>query len=1006
MTNELIADGIYRVSGMETSLKNGAWVSDAGTYLVTDQTKLADIPEARPGDIAFTAGYGHIWQLDVDSTTWVELPKTAAGTAASQAAASATAAAGSASAAAASASQAQTVAASIPADYTELSNSVVDLKSALNTTLAWHYAEIGAFSGTSFNNYTTRARVHLNSLPKYKTVEFHYPSTLTFHSFYKNVGGTWSAVSLGQITNNRYTFAADVDQMVINFKNKNDDTADITQAELAQTYVSPIDAETETAIDIINEDLAETHGDIDNLSELIDDLNDVFNTAQAVSTLNGNIVQIHLPGIKNQIRRLVLNQGTTGYDKYTKLESTGSYTYIPTYSDVENGVYCYRANGIDNLVNYPEMVSTQFKTDQYSNFFSNKTVWTFTMTTSGIFMITPFATLENFKAYISRHPIYVWWKTDNYDPTAEQYYAATLTDEFGVVRGAGVITKIPALSANGWVDVVTGENSSNTAGVEAVNEFGDLKGFVSTNDGYGYPGIIRKIETAQSETWINDECTDADNKNLMMTGGWFGENVDIDDDGEKITVTAKKSATNLYARKYIDVRNLDRITISMNEVAGYEMDYGNYNVPYLRIGKFEHGSNVFVWLESSDQYDANTRNDYIISRGGVVTCDCSTWDYAVIGLYISSSTAVPVGTAYTFRNVMVQEGEIGTGYTKSELTAVDNRLRDVMFVKDPPDYYLSNGYLDNKVRRINELCRESAGNGDAFVFLTDTHWCMNQKHSPELIRYIYNRTHIDKLFHGGDISNGGMFHPDWTYDDVAVMLRKAFPGKIYYAMGNHEYLSTYDDNYMASIFNADGEKFGNPGRNYYYINNMYQKIRYVFLNAYAPSQTSGQTASSGYEADQITWLINEALDVETGWSIVIVTHHLYSARPVYNDEVITNTDEVWTPFTSVINALDNYSGNGKILFVIQGHTHYDKITSTPGGIPVMITTCDKNVYGTTLDMPRQTVTSETIDEQAFDVCIIDKAGKKMTAVRIGRQAQNGVDTSPGILAEERIITWD
>ena len=131
MTNELIADGIYRVSGMETSLKNGAWVSDAGTYLVTNQTKLADIPDARPGDIAFTAGYSHIWQLDVDSTTWVELPKTAAGTAATQAAASATAAAGSASAAATSASQAQTVAASIPADYTELSNSVVDLKSAL-----------------------------------------------------------------------------------------------------------------------------------------------------------------------------------------------------------------------------------------------------------------------------------------------------------------------------------------------------------------------------------------------------------------------------------------------------------------------------------------------------------------------------------------------------------------------------------------------------------------------------------------------------------------------------------------------------------------------------------------------------------------------------------------------------------------------------------------------------------------------------------------------------------
>lgn len=156
MTNELIADGIYRVSGMETSLKNGAWVSDAGTYLVTNQTKLADIPDARPGDIAFTAGYGHIWQLDVDSTTWVELPKTAAGTAATQAAASATAAAGSASAAATSASQAQTVAASIPADYTELSNSVVDLKSILTNTIkptAYHDGYIGS-DGTTVTNTT------------------------------------------------------------------------------------------------------------------------------------------------------------------------------------------------------------------------------------------------------------------------------------------------------------------------------------------------------------------------------------------------------------------------------------------------------------------------------------------------------------------------------------------------------------------------------------------------------------------------------------------------------------------------------------------------------------------------------------------------------------------------------------------------------------------------------------------------------------------------------------
>ena len=123
MANEYIADGIYHVSGFDTTLKNGAWVSDAGTYLVTGQAKLASIPNANPGDIAFTAGYTQIWQLDTDGTTWVELPKTAATTAAA-------AAAQSASDAEASAAAATAVKNSIPQDYTTLSNDMADLKSA------------------------------------------------------------------------------------------------------------------------------------------------------------------------------------------------------------------------------------------------------------------------------------------------------------------------------------------------------------------------------------------------------------------------------------------------------------------------------------------------------------------------------------------------------------------------------------------------------------------------------------------------------------------------------------------------------------------------------------------------------------------------------------------------------------------------------------------------------------------------------------------------------------
>ena len=154
MANEYIADGIYRVSGLETTLKNGSWVSDAGTYLVTGQAKLASIPNANPGDIAFTAGYTQIWQLDTDGTTWVELPKTAATTAAAAAATSATEAA-------ASAATATAVKNSIPQDYTTLSNDVVDLKSIVTNaeiaggvyTGGYEQGSINANNGTNNDNY-------------------------------------------------------------------------------------------------------------------------------------------------------------------------------------------------------------------------------------------------------------------------------------------------------------------------------------------------------------------------------------------------------------------------------------------------------------------------------------------------------------------------------------------------------------------------------------------------------------------------------------------------------------------------------------------------------------------------------------------------------------------------------------------------------------------------------------------------------------------------------------
>ena len=70
-----IADGVYRVDSGSVKLEDGSWQTSGATsaYLVESEAKLASIPDASPGDIAFTAGYTKLWQMDTDEQTWVAI---------------------------------------------------------------------------------------------------------------------------------------------------------------------------------------------------------------------------------------------------------------------------------------------------------------------------------------------------------------------------------------------------------------------------------------------------------------------------------------------------------------------------------------------------------------------------------------------------------------------------------------------------------------------------------------------------------------------------------------------------------------------------------------------------------------------------------------------------------------------------------------------------------------------------------------------------------------------
>ena len=329
----------------------------------------------------------------------------------------------------------------------------------------------------------------------------------------------------------------------------------------------------------------------------------------------------------------------------------------------------------------------------------------------------------------------------------------------------------------------------------------------------------------------------------------------------------------------------------------------------------------------------------------------------------------------------------------------DKTLRYDFYV---PDYYMANGYLDNKIDAINTYMDSCYSNGDCFIFITDAHWEYNAKNSPALIRYLHDRTGIAKVFDGGDVANGG----NDDFMEYCQTLQAAIWKNAYFAIGNHEPFGGVSSSYISNRFDKYHDDYkGNPDQHYYYVDNDRAKIRYIVLACYEPGDGNnafnGIGGSSVASQAQRDWLRDVALNVDDEWGCVIVMHSLYYVSNIDPYPLVTETR-----YNSTIEIMDNFvAGGGTIICILQGHTHIDRMTKTPGGIPVFITCCDKyydNENPPGILVPR---TLGTIREQAFDAVCINKTAKEVKLIRIGCPAQNGFGDSVGIEAEERTLSY-
>lgn len=330
------------------------------------------------------------------------------------------------------------------------------------------------------------------------------------------------------------------------------------------------------------------------------------------------------------------------------------------------------------------------------------------------------------------------------------------------------------------------------------------------------------------------------------------------------------------------------------------------------------------------------------------------------------------------------------------ITSCD-QLPEYSCVEDLPDFYPS--YLDERVEKINEAIAESGGNYDSFVWITDIHWeqDLNTRRSPAMIRYITERTGIDKILNGGDTGNANNI-----CQNAIDMLRGALGSdKVYTVTGNHEITdaSKYESPFERVAKTLRGHNkdlcYGDKDRSYFYFDDSIHNTRYIGLSTFGVYRNG--TCVPALDDSQLLWFRNTALDVEAGWSIIVFSHALYSVN--------ADTDQLYTITGAFdfISAIDSYNGKGKIICVLSGHTHRDRIHKGTTGVPYIITACDRHAsYNGDINVDR---TPDTISEQHFEAVVIDKKNKRIRLFSIGAQARDGYDNEPGQLVDERVISY-
>lgn len=295
--------------------------------------------------------------------------------------------------------------------------------------------------------------------------------------------------------------------------------------------------------------------------------------------------------------------------------------------------------------------------------------------------------------------------------------------------------------------------------------------------------------------------------------------------------------------------------------------------------------------------------------------------------------------------------------------------------------------LDQAITKINS--ETNVADYDAFIFITDPHWYRNKKQSPALIKALLEKTPVQTVICGGDI-----IHSHFATKQGAVNQIKEWENAIkgtgvneyYCVFGNHDDNSNGNPpveirlgkkelfNLLYGTFAYQTNVHWAPYADWadYYVDHDFSKTRYICLD---------WTGTQVGEREQ--WLKN-ILDINDDYRVLIFHHGVFQYDSA-NQQIVKNTAR-FNALTAITNLYPN-----KIKAVIQGHVHLDGLFQSSditqaetvpytNGIPYIITSCDTWQE----NLSSYVMTQGTLDQQCFDVMVVDYTNLKIHTTRIGR----------------------